>query len=57
MLEVGLSSVIWSLRASGLLTVAEPCRGCIYFAEQAAPDQPEPHSCRLIQQFLSDVAA
>ena len=56
-LEVGLGAVIWSLRASKLLTVAEPCRGCVYFAEQVAPDQPEPHYCRLIAQFLSDIEA
>ncbi|KAB8146017.1 winged helix-turn-helix transcriptional regulator [Chloroflexia bacterium SDU3-3] len=56
-LESGLGAVIWSLRTSGHLTVAEPCRGCIYFAEDAAPGQPEPHYCRLIQQFLPEEEA
>jgi len=53
-LERGLGAVVWSLRAAGHLDVAEPCRGCVYFEENAAPGSAEPHRCRLIQRFLSD---
>jgi DNA-binding MarR family transcriptional regulator len=54
MLERGLGALIWSLREAGVLQVAEPCRGCIHFEEQAAPGTPEPHRCRLIQRFLTE---
>jgi DNA-binding MarR family transcriptional regulator len=53
-LEKGLGGVVWSLRAAGHLTVAEPCRGCVHFEENVAPGQPAPHRCRLIEQFLSE---
>jgi len=53
-LEKGLGAVVWSLRAAGRLTVAEPCRGCVYFEENAAPGAAEPHRCRLIQRFLPE---
>jgi DNA-binding MarR family transcriptional regulator len=53
-LERGLGAVVWSLRASGLLQVAEACRGCIYFRENVAPGTDEPHRCELIERFLSD---
>lgn len=53
-LERGLGGVIWSLRAAGYLDVAEPCRGCFYFDENAAPGTAEPHHCRLINAFLSE---
>lgn len=53
-LERVLGGVIWSLRAAGYLDVAEPCRGCVYFDESAAPGSPEPHRCRLIGAFLSE---
>ncbi len=56
-LERGLGAVIWSLRAAGHLTVAEPCRGCLYFRENAAPDSAEPHYCQLIERFLSEEEA
>ena len=56
-LERGLGGVIWSLRAAGFLDVAEPCRGCVYFGEDAAPGAPEPHYCRLIRGFLSEEEA
>jgi hypothetical protein len=56
-LERGLGGVVWSLRAAGYLDVAEPCRGCVYFAENAAPGSPEPHRCQLIQAFLSEEEA
>jgi DNA-binding MarR family transcriptional regulator len=56
-LERGLGAVIWSLRRAGYLEVAEPCRGCTYFAENVAPGQPEPHHCRLIDRFLSEEEA
>lgn len=57
LLERGLGAVIWSLRAAGHLAVAEPCRGCIYFREDAAPGSAEPHYCRLIERFLSEEEA
>ena len=53
-LERGLGAVVWSLKAAGHLWVAEPCRGCAHFVENAAPDQPEPHHCRLINGFLGE---
>jgi DNA-binding MarR family transcriptional regulator len=53
-LERGLGGVIWSLRAAGYLDVAEPCRGCAYFEENAAPGSPDPHLCRLINAYLSE---
>jgi DNA-binding MarR family transcriptional regulator len=53
-LERGLGGVVWSLRAAGYLDVAEPCRGCVFFAENARPGAPEPHRCRLIEEFLSE---
>ncbi|HEY1015616.1 MAG TPA: MarR family transcriptional regulator [Herpetosiphonaceae bacterium] len=53
-LERGLGAVVWSLRAAGHLTVAEPCRGCVHFAEEAAPGAPEPHYCRLLKAHLSE---
>lgn len=56
-LERGLGAVVWSLRAAGLLEVAEPCRGCRYFEENAAPGSVEPHRCRLIHRFLSEEEA
>lgn len=54
LLERGLGAVVWSLRAGGHLTVAEPCRGCIYFGPNAAPGTAEPHHCELIKCFLSE---
>jgi DNA-binding MarR family transcriptional regulator len=53
-LERGLGVVVWSLKAAGHLWVAEPCRGCVHFAENAAPNGPEPHHCRLIGGFLGE---
>lgn len=53
-LEQQLGALVWSLRAAGALQVAEPCRGCMHFCENAAPDTAEPHHCRLIQRFLSE---
>lgn len=54
MLERGLGGIIWSLRDAGHLTVAEPCRGCVHFGENAAPDTAEPHHCALLRRFLSE---
>ncbi len=56
-LERGLGAVVWSLRANGLLQVAEACRGCAYFRENAAPGTSEPHRCDLIERFLSEQEA
>jgi DNA-binding MarR family transcriptional regulator len=56
-LERGLGGVVWSLRAAGYLDVAEPCRGCVYFEENARAGSEEPHRCRLIDAFLSEVEA
>jgi DNA-binding MarR family transcriptional regulator len=56
-LDVHLGALIWSLRAAGALQVAEPCRGCVHFHEDAAPGTPEPHRCALIQRFLSEAEA
>ncbi|MBX6350016.1 MAG: winged helix-turn-helix transcriptional regulator [Clostridia bacterium] len=56
-LERGLGAVIWALRAAGHLEVAEPCRGCAHFRENAAPGSPEPHRCNLLQAFLSEEEA
>ena len=56
-LEQQLGGLVWSLRAAGALQVAEPCRGCIYFKENAAPDSPAPHQCGLIQRFLSEAGS
>lgn len=56
-LEKGLGRVIWSLRAAGHLRVAEPCRGCVYFRENAAPGAPEPHYCLLIKRSLPEEEA
>lgn len=56
-LERGLAAVVWSLRAAGMLQVAEACRGCLYFRENAAPGTPEPHRCELIERFLSETEA
>src|SRR5690606_33462798 len=42
-LELGLGAVITALRAAGHLDVAEPCRGCVHFLENAAPHSAEPH--------------
>lgn len=53
-LERGLGGVVWSLRAAGHLTVAEPCRGCTYFREDAARNADAPHFCDLIQSFISE---
>lgn len=53
-LEQQLGALVWSLRAGGALQVAEPCRGCIHFHENAAPGTAEPHRCGLIQRFLSE---
>jgi DNA-binding MarR family transcriptional regulator len=53
-LERGLGAIVWSLRAAGHLWVAEPCRGCVFFHPGAAPGSPEPHRCKLIEQFLSE---
>jgi DNA-binding MarR family transcriptional regulator len=53
-LERGLGAVVWSLKAAGHLWVAEPCRGCVHFAENAVPGEPEPHHCRLIDGFLGE---
>jgi DNA-binding MarR family transcriptional regulator len=56
-LERGLGGVVWSLRAAGFLEVAEPCRGCAFFEEDAAPGAAAPHRCRLIDGFLSEAEA
>jgi DNA-binding MarR family transcriptional regulator len=56
-LERGLGAVIASLRAAGHLTVAEPCRGCVHFRENAAAVQDEPHYCALIRRHLSEAEA
>jgi hypothetical protein len=53
-LERGLGALVWSLRAAGHLQVAEPCRGCAYFHENARPGSLEPHRCALIEGFLSE---
>jgi DNA-binding MarR family transcriptional regulator len=52
-LDRGLGGVVWSLRAAGYLDVAEPCRGCAFFEENARPGDPEPHRCGLIDGYLS----
>lgn len=56
-LELGLGAVIASLRAQGYLTVAEPCRGCVHFRENAAPGQDEPHHCGLLRRHTSEAEA
>lgn len=53
-LELGLGALVWKLRDAGVLQVAEPCRGCVHFAENVAPGTEEPHRCRLIQRYLSE---
>jgi hypothetical protein len=53
-LEPALGAVVRSLEQSGLLAVSEPCRGCVYFDEDADPGAPEPHRCRLIERFISE---
>jgi hypothetical protein len=53
-LEPLLGAVVRSLEAEGLLVVAEPCRGCVHFVENAAFGSAEPHRCRLIERFLSE---
>ena len=53
-LEPTLGAVVRSLQAASLLTVAEPCRGCVYFEEHANPQAREPHRCRLIERFISE---
>ncbi len=53
-LERSLGALVWSLRAAGHLQVAEPCRGCYYFHENARPGSPEPHRCALIEAYLSE---
>ena len=53
-LERRLGAVVWSLRAAGVIQVAEPCHGCMHFQENAAPGAPEPHRCGLIDAFLSE---
>jgi DNA-binding MarR family transcriptional regulator len=56
-LERGLGAVIASLRAAGHLSVAEPCRGCVFFSENAAPAAAEPHHCALLRRHLSEAEA
>ncbi len=56
-LERGLGAVIASLWASDLLIVSEPCRGCMYFSEDAALGQLEPHHCALLKRHMSEVEA
>lgn len=53
-LEQALGGLVWSLRAAGVLQVAEPCRGCVHFAENAQPSEPLPHGCQLIDIFISE---
>jgi DNA-binding MarR family transcriptional regulator len=53
-LERGLGAVVHGLREAGHLQVAEPCRGCRHFHENAAPAAPEPHRCNLIDTYLSE---
>ncbi|CCF82706.1 MarR family winged helix-turn-helix transcriptional regulator [Nitrolancea hollandica] len=53
-LEQRLGALVWSLRAAGALQVAEPCRGCVHFRENAAPETAEPHHCQLIQRFITE---
>ena len=52
-----MGGVIWSVHAAGHLSVAEPCRGCRYFEENAVPGAAEPHRCALLQAFLSEEEA
>lgn len=53
-LEPGLGAIVRSLQRAGAVVVAEPCRGCAYFDEDADPGAPEPHRCRLIERFVSE---
>jgi DNA-binding MarR family transcriptional regulator len=53
-LERGLGALVWTLRAAGHLQVAEPCRGCFYFRENARPGAAEPHRCALIDAYVSE---
>jgi DNA-binding MarR family transcriptional regulator len=53
-LEHDLCAIVHSLRDAGYLPVAEPCRGCRYFRENAAPGADEPHYCALIDGYLSE---
>jgi len=52
--ELGLGRVLWSLQEAGALFVAEPCRGCAYFRENALPGSHHPHRCALIDAYLSE---
>lgn len=52
--ERGLGRVLWSLQEMGALFVAEPCRGCTYFRENASPNSLTPHRCALIDAYLSE---
>jgi DNA-binding MarR family transcriptional regulator len=55
MLERGLEALSQALQQTGYrVVVAEPCAGCHYFVENAAPDGPEPHWCQLFRRSLSD---
>jgi len=56
-LERGLGAVVRAFQQAGLLTVAEPCRGCVHFRENVAPGSAEPHRCALVQRFLSESEA
>lgn len=53
-LEPLLGAVVRSLVGAGAITVAEPCRGCVYFRENVAPGSDEPHRCELIDRSLSE---
>jgi DNA-binding MarR family transcriptional regulator len=52
-LERTLGVLVSSLRASGALQAAEPCRGCAYFVEDALPGASEPHGCGLLNSYFS----
>lgn len=56
-LEPALGAMVLALQRAGLVTVAAPCRGCMYFQEGVAPGSPEPHRCLLIERFLSEQEA
>jgi DNA-binding MarR family transcriptional regulator len=53
-LAAGLEALVAALQRRGLLVVAAPCAGCIYFQPNTAQGSPRPHHCRLIRRFLTD---
>jgi DNA-binding MarR family transcriptional regulator len=56
-LEPALGALVRAFEQAGLVTVAAPCRGCVYFQESLRPGAAEPHRCRLIERFLSEQEA